>query len=142
MPSLTSSARAPRCLVFTGTDDEDLRAQAERAGAHGYLLEQRPGTEVIAAIRAVADGRTAFDRPRVEARPRNPDERYRPALGSLTPQEQRLLVLLGAGMSNREIATHMALSEKTVKNYLSRLLTKLGVQRRVQAAVIAARLTS
>lgn len=131
-----------QCLMLTSFSDDEALFDAIMAGAAGYLLKQVRGTELLDAVRQVARGESLLD-PRVTAqvldRVRNPepeDER----LKDLTEQERRILDLLAEGLTNREIAERMYLAEKTVKNYVSNLLTKMGMQRRTEAAVYAARL--
>ena len=112
------------------------------AGASGYVLKQIHGTDLVDAIRRVAAGQSLLD-PAVTARvlerirkgPEQPDE-----LKNLTDQERKILLLVAEGLTNREIAERMFLAEKTVKNYVSSLLAKLGLERRTQAAVLASRL--
>ena len=110
------------------------------AGAAGYVLKQIKGTDLVNAVRRVADGQSLLD-PAVTARvlerlrtPPETDER----LARLTEQERKILDLIAEGLTNRQIAERMFLAEKTVKNYVSNLLTKLGMERRTQAAVYAA----
>ena len=127
-------------LILTSLDDEAMFA-AIMAGAAGYLLKQIRGSDLIDSVRRVAAGQSLLD-PAVTARVlervrRGPD--LDPALAPLTNQERRVLSLIGEGMTNRQIAESMFLAEKTVKNYVSSLLDKLGLQRRTQAAVFAAR---
>ena len=129
-----------RCLILTSFSDDEALFQAIMAGAAGYLLKQIKGTDLVDAVRRVGDGQSLLD-PAVTARvlerlrvgPET-DER----LVRLTDQERRILDLIAEGLTNRQIATQVHLSEKTVKNYVSNLLTKLGMQRRTQAAVYAA----
>ncbi len=130
------------CLMLTSYSDDEALFDAIMAGAAGYVLKQIRGDELVEAVRKVARGESLLD-PKVTAqvleRVRNPepeDERLR----SLTEQERRILDLLAEGLTNREIAERMYLAEKTVKNYVSNLLTKMGMQRRTEAAVYAARL--
>jgi len=127
-------------LILTSLDDEAMFA-AIMAGAAGYLLKQIRGSDLIDSVRRVAAGQSLLD-PAVTARVlervrRGPD--LDPALAPLTNQERRVLLLIGEGMTNRQIAESLFLAEKTVKNYVSSLLDKLGLQRRTQAALFAAR---
>jgi two-component system response regulator DevR len=131
-----------RCLMLTSFDEDEALFNAIVAGASGYVLKDVRGTDLIDAIRRAAAGESLLD-PRAAAmvieRLRNPkpaDER----LSALTQQEQRILGLLAEGLSNRQIAERMYLAEKTIKNYVSNLLLKLGMSRRTEAAVYAARL--
>jgi len=121
------------------SDDEAL-FQAIMAGAAGYLLKQVRGTDLVDAVRRVSMGQSLLD-PAVTARvlerlrtPPEADER----LARLTDQERRILDLIAEGLTNRQIAQRIHLAEKTVKNYVSNLLAKLGMERRTQAAVYAA----
>ncbi|GAA0517756.1 putative transcriptional regulator, LuxR family protein [Saccharopolyspora subtropica] len=130
-----------RCLMLTSFTDAQAKLDAVLAGAAGYLVKDVRGMELSQAVRLVGSGRTLFG----EKDPAALVERLRADLDSsadlpnLTRQERVLLDLVGEGLTNREIAERMFLAEKTVKNYVSRLLAKLGVQRRTQAAVIATR---
>ncbi|WP_337110421.1 response regulator transcription factor [Prescottella equi] len=126
-----------RCLVLTAFHDERAMQDAAAAGAKGYVVKDIRGTQLVEAVREVGAGRT-LSPPEVNM-PRRRRGRT-PCPEELTAQERRLLALLGEGLTNRHIAARMFLAEKTVKNYVSRLLSKLGVERRTQAAVLAARL--
>lgn len=129
-------------LILTSFDDEQSLFDAILAGASGYVLKQVRGTDLVAGIRTVAAGGSMLDpraTGRVLARLREPADVVDP-LGDLTGQERRVLVLIGEGMTNRQIGAELFVAEKTVKNYVSSLLAKLGLERRVQAAVLAARL--
>ncbi|MFD9560821.1 response regulator [Streptomyces sp. NPDC059994] len=132
------------CLMLTSFDDEDALLDAIMAGAAGYVLKQIKGSDLVAAVRTVATGQSMLD-PATTARLmrslRDPEAAKPPEderLAVLTDRERAVLELIGAGLTNRQIAAQLYLSEKTVKNHISRLLGKLGVERRVQAAVIAA----
>ncbi|MFE7575415.1 LuxR family transcriptional regulator [Streptomyces sp. CB01249] len=132
------------CLMLTSFDDEDALLDAIMAGAAGYVLKQINGSDLVSAIRTVATGQSMLD-PATTARLmrslRGPEERKSPEderLAGLSEREHSVLELIGEGLTNRQIAERLYLSEKTVKNHISRLLGKLGVERRVQAAVIAA----
>jgi len=128
-------------IVLTSYDDDDALFAAIMAGAAGYVLKQVRGHDLVEAIRRVATGQSLLDpvvTQRVLKRIREGDPQASP-LDELTTQESRLLELIGEGMTNRQIAAEMFLAEKTVKNYVSQLLAKLGLQRRTQAAVLAAR---
>src|SRR6266536_2207748 len=137
---IRSTLPSVRCLILTSYDDEDAVFAAVMAGASGYLLKQIRGTSLVDAIRQVAAGKSLLD-PAVterllirlrEGTPR--DER----LASLTDREREILALIADGLTNKEIGERLFLAEKTVKNYVSALLTKLGMQRRTQAAVYGA----
>ncbi|MFJ6898064.1 response regulator [Streptomyces hokutonensis] len=133
-------------LMLTSFDDEDALLDAIMAGASGYVLKQIKGSDLVSAVRTVASGQSMLD-PATTARlmrslraePAQAPE-MAPELASLSPREREILALIGDGLTNREIGKRLYLSEKTVKNHISRLLAKLGVQRRVQAAVLASHL--
>ncbi|MFE6910810.1 response regulator [Streptomyces erythrochromogenes] len=132
------------CLMLTSFDDEDALLDAIMAGAAGYVLKQIKGTDLVSAVRTVATGQSMLD-PATTARLmrslRAPEAAGAPGdtrLAALSERERAVLELIGEGLTNRQIAKRLYLSEKTVKNHISRLLGKLGVERRVQAAVIAA----
>ena len=129
-------------LILTSYEDDEALFAAIMAGAAGYVLKQIRGTDLVDAVRRVASGQSMLD-PAVTQRVL---ERIRTGveapseLKSLTEQERRILLLVAEGLTNREIAAKMFLAEKTVKNYVSSLLAKLGLERRTQAAVLATRL--
>ncbi|MFD6248278.1 MULTISPECIES: response regulator [Streptomyces] len=132
------------CLMLTSFDDEDALLDAIMAGAAGYVLKQIKGSDLVSAVRTVATGQSMLD-PATTARLmrslRAPETARPPEderLAALSERERSVLELIGEGLTNRQIAKRLYLSEKTVKNHISRLLGKLGVERRVQAAVIAA----
>ncbi|WP_156724900.1 response regulator [Streptomyces apocyni] len=130
------------CLMLTSFDDEEALLDAIMAGASGYVLKQITGTDLVHAVRTVASGQSMLDpgaTARVMARLRGgpAQEEQAPSLPGLTDREREILALVGEGLTNREIGKKLYLAEKTVKNNISRLLAKLGVERRVQAAVIA-----
>ena len=134
-------SRSPEiaALILTSFDDDDALFSAIMAGAAGYLLKQVGGNALVDAVRRVAAGQSLLD-PGVTAKVL---ERLRsgpredPALAQLTTQERRILDLVGEGMTNRQIAETVHLAEKTVKNYVSSMLTKLGLQSRTQAAIFS-----
>ncbi|MFG2309219.1 response regulator [Streptomyces sp. NPDC048566] len=134
------------CLMLTSFDDEEALLDAIMAGAAGYVLKQIKGSDLVSAVRTVASGQSMLDpatTSRLMSRLRaDPVEEpaLSPELASLSPRERDILALIGEGLTNREIGRKLYLSEKTVKNHISRLLAKLGVQRRVQAAVLASQL--
>lgn len=126
-------------LILTSYDDDEALFSAIMAGAAGYVLKQIRGNDLVDAVRRVAAGQSLLD-PAVTARVLDrlragPEEDK--ALAPLTDQERRILELIGEGLTNRQIAERMFLAEKTVKNYVSSLLGKLGMERRTQAAVFA-----
>lgn len=129
------------CLMLTSYSDDEALFDAIMAGAAGYVLKEVRGGDLVHAIRAVAAGESLLDATataRLLARLRStPAEPEPDPLGELTEQERRVLDLIGRGMTNREIGTELYLAEKTVKNYVTSILSKLGMQRRTQAAVLA-----
>jgi two-component system response regulator DevR len=129
-------------LILTSYEDDEALFAAIMAGAAGYVLKQIRGNDLVDAVRRVAAGQSLLDPAvtrRVLERIRNGVEQPR-ELAGLTDQERRILELVAEGLTNREIAGRMFLAEKTVKNYVSSLLAKLGLERRTQAAVLATRL--
>jgi two-component system, NarL family, response regulator DevR len=129
-----------RFLILTSFADAEARASAARAGAAGFLLKQVRGPALVAAVRVIAAGGTLFDEmpPMPNHAPRRPAAEDR--LSALTEQERTVLRLIGQGLTNRQIGERMGLAEKTVKNYTSHLLAKLGLERRTQAAILATEL--
>lgn len=130
------------CLMLTSFADDEALFEAIMAGAAGYLLKQVRGNDLIEAIRSVAAGQSLLDpalTQKVLERIRTgvvEDER----LSQLTEQEMKIFELIGEGLTNRQIAERVHLAEKTVKNYVSNLLMKMGMERRTEAAAFAARL--
>jgi len=130
------------CLMLTSFSDDEALFEAIMAGAAGYVLKQVRGNDLIDAVRRIAAGQSLLD-PTVTARVL---DRLRKGtedddqLKALTDQERKLLMLLAEGKTNRQIGEDMFLAEKTVKNYVSNVLAKLGMSRRTEAAVYAARL--
>ena len=129
------------CVILTSFADDEALFAAIMAGAAGYVLKQIRGTDLVTAIRRVASGESLLD-PSVTARvlERLRTPRREDPLAALTPQERRILDLIAEGRTNRQIGEVMFLAEKTVKNYVSNLLSKLGMARRSEAAAYAARL--
>ncbi|MGP4050616.1 response regulator [Streptomyces sp. 2A115] len=130
------------CLMLTSFDDEEALLDSIMAGASGYVLKQIQGTDLVSAVRTVARGQSLLDpsaTAKLMARLRQGQEpEPEPdALPGLTEREREILALIGEGLTNRQIGQRLYLAEKTVKNHISRLLAKLGVERRIQAAVIA-----
>ncbi|HEY5836318.1 response regulator transcription factor [Streptomyces sp.] len=131
------------CLMLTSFDDDEALLDAIMSGAAGYVLKQIKGSDLVSAVRTVASGQSMLD-PATTARlmsslrddgaATGPGQQ---ALAALSPREHEILGLIGEGLTNRQIGRRLYLSEKTVKNNVSRLLAKLGVERRIQAAVIA-----
>jgi len=131
-----------KALVLTSYDDDEALFAAILAGAAGYLLKQVGGSDLVDAVRRVADGQSLIDptlTARVLERLRNGPESH-DELAALTEQEHRILVLIAEGLTNRQIGERLFLAEKTIKNYVSSILAKLGLERRTQAAVLAAKL--
>jgi DNA-binding NarL/FixJ family response regulator len=129
------------CLMLTSFGDDEALFDAIMAGAAGYVLKQIRGTDLVGAVRTVAAGESMLDpeaATRVMARMRDNANRKDPLAG-LTVQERKILELIGEGLTNRQIGERMYLAEKTVKNYVSALFAKLGMERRTQAAAYAAR---
>nr|WP_062341729.1 response regulator transcription factor [Herbidospora sakaeratensis] len=130
------------CLMLTSYADDDALFEAVMAGAAGYVLKQIHGSDLVGAVRTVAAGQSLLD-PQTTAsmlhRLRDQAGRTDP-LGMLSEQERTILELIGEGLTNRQIGERMYLAEKTVKNYVSNLLAKLNMQRRTQAAALAARM--
>jgi DNA-binding NarL/FixJ family response regulator len=130
------------CLMLTSFGDDEALFDAIMAGAAGYVLKQIRGTDLVGAVRTVASGQSLLDpqaASKVMAKMRERD-RGRDPLAGLTEQERKILELIGEGLTNRQIGERLFLAEKTVKNYVSSLLAKLGIERRVQAAVMVSEL--
>ena len=139
---IRSSYENVRCLILTSYDDDEALFAAVMAGASGYLLKQIGGNNLLEGLLQVAAGRSLLDPAVTEKlldRLRNPVEPD-PMVGKLTAREREILDLIAEGCTNRQIGERLFLAEKTVKNYVSGLLTKLGMQRRTQAAVYGATL--
>ena len=131
-----------KALILTSYDDDEALFAAIMAGASGYVLKEIKSSDLVTAIRQVAAGNSLIDplmTARVLERVRN-GPATAPELASLTEQELKLLGFIAEGMTNRQIGEQMFLAEKTVKNYVSSILAKLGLERRTQAAVLASRL--
>ncbi|MEU3254651.1 response regulator transcription factor [Streptomyces sp. NPDC006997] len=130
------------CLMLTSFDDEEALLDSIMAGAAGYVLKQIQGSDLVSAVRTVAKGQSLLDpsaATKLMARLRGGQEQETEVdvLPGLTAREREILALIGEGLTNRQIGQQLFLAEKTVKNHISRLLAKLGVERRIQAAVIA-----
>ncbi|MCZ2859086.1 response regulator [Blastococcus sp. VKM Ac-2987] len=132
---LRARVRGLRCLVLTSYADRSARDDAVRAGAAGFLLKQVRGPALVSAVRTVAGGGTLLADGPPPAGRQGGDR-----LAALTDQERIVLRLIGEGLTNRQIGERMGLAEKTVKNYTSHLLAKLGLERRTQAAILATEL--
>ena len=136
MAGIAQTQPEVRSIVLTSFDDDDALAAALDAGAAAYLLKSVRGAEIADVVRAVAAGRTLLDERTVTRRKAGQDD----PTENLTPSEMRVLDLIGEGLSNREIAERLGVAEKTVKNHITSLLAKMGLQRRTQvAAWVAAR---
>ncbi|WP_283137173.1 response regulator [Rhizohabitans arisaemae] len=130
------------CLMLTSFADDDALFDAVMAGAAGYVLKQIHGSDLVGAVRTVAAGQSLLDPETTAAMLRRLREAAtkQDPLAALTDQERHILELIGEGLTNRQIGERLHLAEKTVKNYVSNLLAKLNMQRRTQAAALAARL--
>jgi two-component system, NarL family, response regulator DevR len=130
-----------RCLILTSFADDEALIKAVMAGAAGYVVKKLKGADIVKAVRRVAEGESLLD-PTVAARARDrlradPDEDER--LARLSAKERKVLDHIADGLTNRQIAQQLHLAEKTVKNYVSNLLAKMGLESRTQAAVVIAR---
>ncbi len=130
------------CLMLTSYSDDEALVDAIMAGAAGYVLKQIRGTDLVGAIRTIASGQSLLDPQAAATVMRRIRDQAAAAdpLAALTDQERRILALIGEGLTNRQIGDRLFLAEKTVKNYVSALFAKLGMQRRAQAAAYAARI--
>ena len=140
--SLRQRDPSAKCLMLTSFADDEALFAAIMAGASGYVLKEVRSTELVASVRTVAAGGSLLDpdlvrQVRTRLRQRAAEEER---VERLSPQERRILDLIADGKTNRQISEEMFLAEKTVKNYVSNLLSKLGFSRRTEAAVFAARL--
>ncbi len=134
-----------RAIILTSYDDDEALFAAIMAGAAGYVLKQIVGNDLLDVVRKVADGQSLLDpavTQRVLDRLRDGGASEPAELRALTPQERRILELVAEGLTNRQIGEQLFLAEKTVKNYVTSILTKLGLERRTQAAVLASKLLS
>jgi two-component system, NarL family, response regulator DevR len=134
---LLSAGCETRVLFLTSSSEQEVVDDAIRSGAHGYLLKEINTQALLQGIRDVAAGRSILD-PQITARVMSllKSERTKPLIGTLSSQEQRVLALIAAGRTNKEVAAEMNLAEKTVKNYLSTIFEKLHVTRRAHAAAL------
>ena len=133
------------CLMLTSYADDEAMVDALLAGAAGYVLKDIRGADLVGAVRRVAAGESLLDPKATERllnRLRGTEPKDDERLEQLTGQERRILDLIGEGLTNRQIGDQLHLAEKTVKNYVSSLLAKLGMERRTQAAAFSARLTA
>lgn len=143
---IRSAVPRTRCLMLTSFDDDDALFAAVMAGASGYVLKEIRGSSLTEAIEQIAAGGSLIDpslTDRLLQRLREPDSAtsQHATEDDLTPREHEILMLITEGMTNRQIGDQLFLAEKTVKHYVSGLLTKLGMQRRTQIAVYGSRLT-
>jgi len=129
-----------QCLILTSFADDQALVDAAMAGAAGYVLKRVRGNEIVESIRKVASGAQLLDSATVRMGMRRLKSTDEGRVSTLTPQELRIFDLIGDGYSNRQIAEEMGLAEKTVKNYVSNMLSKLDMDRRTQAAAFSARL--
>ncbi|MGW8811806.1 response regulator transcription factor [Gordonia terrae] len=139
---LLSRVDGLRCLMLTSLTDDEAMMDAILAGASGYVIKDITGMELARAVTEVGAGRSLLDNRAAAAlmdRLRARQDAEKPVDDGLSEQDRTLLALLGEGLTNRQIAARMHLAEKTVKNYVSRLLSRLGMERRTQAAVYAAK---
>ena len=141
--SIRSVDPSIRAIILTSYDDDEALFAAIMAGASGYVLKEIRGSDLVAAVRQVAAGNSLIDpalTARVLERVRNPPGTA-PELADLTEQELKLLAYIAEGLTNRQIGEQMFLAEKTVKNYVSSMLAKLGLTSRTQAAIFSAKHT-
>jgi len=137
---IRSEFESVQCLILTSFESDRALVDAGLAGAAGFVLKQIRSNDLIEAIRQVNDGRQLLDDAAVRIAMRRLRNSEEGRLDELTPQELRIFDYIGGGLTNRQIAEEMYLAEKTVKNYVSNLLSKLGMSRRTEAAALAARL--
>jgi DNA-binding NarL/FixJ family response regulator len=130
------------CLMLTSFSDEEALFDAVMAGAAGYVLKQIHGSDLITAVRTIASGQSLLDPHSTAQMLHHLRQRqtHNDPLAALSTQERQILQLIGEGLTNRQIGEHLFLAEKTVKNYVSNLFTKLDMRRRTQAAAFAAHL--
>ncbi len=139
---IRSSCPDVACVMLTSYADDEALFASIMADASGYVLKQVGGTDLVADVRKVAAGQSLLDPTLIaQVRDRLREGKEDPLLAGLTPQERKILNLIGEGKTNRQIAEGMYLAEKTVKNYVSNLLSKLGMERRTQAAAYVTRVS-
>jgi DNA-binding NarL/FixJ family response regulator len=131
-----------RILILTTFDDDTDVAQAIRAGAHGYLLKDTPSQDLATAIRSLHQGYSYLGPGLLEKAFTPPSPTIAPEVAALTSREQEILQLIGTGASNREIASQLFISERTVKNHVTNILSRLGLRDRTQAALYIQKLTN
>lgn len=138
-----SRTSTTRCILFTAFTDDEALYQAIMAGAAGYLTKDIPENELITAMRKVARGQSLLDRDMLNNLQRRSDPlETEGVLRDLTPQERRILKLVAEGLTNKEIAARLHLADKTVRNYVSTILSKLDMKNRTQVAAYVARLAT
>ncbi|MFJ8931720.1 MULTISPECIES: response regulator transcription factor [unclassified Streptomyces] len=140
---IRSQDESVKCLMLTSFADDEALFDAIMAGASGYVLKAIRGNELLTAVRDVAGGKSLLDpvaTARVLERLRDGGRKGDDKLSGLTDQERKILDLIGEGLTNRVIGERLHLAEKTIKNYVSSLLSKLGMERRSQAAAYVARM--
>lgn len=140
---IRSSSPSVNCLMLTSYADDDALLSAVLAGASGFVLKQIQGYDLVAAVRTVGRGGSLLDDRSTEALLSALRQRHHPRIdpfANLSEQERLVVDLIGEGLSNRQIAQRMFLAEKTVKNYVTRVLSKLDMQRRTQVAALAAKI--
>lgn len=130
MSRLRKTQPTIRAIVLTAFDDDEALAEALKEGARAYVLKTVHGAEITDVVRAVAEGRVLLDERTVTRRRADHDD----PTADLTPSERKVLDLIGDGLSNREIGERLGVAEKTVKNHITSLLSKMGLQRRTQVA--------
>jgi DNA-binding NarL/FixJ family response regulator len=139
---IRSTMPTVQCLILTSYDDDDALFAAVMAGASGYLLKQVGGSDILAGIRIVGQGKSLIDPSltgKLLTRLRNPPAAAQKEEDPLSPREHEILELITEGFTNRQIGERLYLAEKTVKNYVSSIRAKLGMERRTQAAVYGAK---
>src|SRR3954452_17104851 len=144
LPRIQAQHPPTKMLVLSRTDDEQVVTAALRGGANGCLVKDIAVSQLVAAVHIVAGGHNLIGSGRAKhlSASRTPEGSRQPVddpLAVLTPQERKILTLIGEGLTNRQIAERLFLVEKTVRNHVTRMLAKLGVERRTQAALLAAR---
>lgn len=141
---LQTAGSPTRCLILTSYDDDEAIYAAVMAGAAGYVLKEVAGSSLIDSIRRVARGQSLLDPAVTERVLRRLRDAHKtdPRLAQLSAREREILLLIADGLTNRQIGERLFVAEKTVKNYMSGLLQKLGMERRTQAAVFGAQMRS
>ncbi len=138
--SVTNSQPSVASVMLTSIDDQRVLVEAAAAGAAGFCHKGLSAANIVETVRAVAGGAKLIDPAAIAVALDALDRASDPALAQLNEQEQQIVALIGRGWSNRQIGFELILAEKTVKNYVSRLLGKLGMSRRAEVAALAGRL--